>query len=241
MFYKDQIKKENGQNIHTVIEENTVAKKGPWTLKKSMLFLCLAVIFALCVSHLVALHQMQKQVAEKVIRFHVLANSDSSSDQELKLQVRDRVGTYVGAWLETVDSQEEGRQVIQSHLADIEDLARTVIQEQGYDYTVSASLENCYFPIKAYGKAIFPPGEYQALRIVIGQGEGKNWWCVLYPNLCFSGSLYQIDETASTEELQKVLTPEEYKMIMENKEYEISFRLYEVFSLLKNDDGLKKN
>ena len=198
-------------------------------LKKSIILLCLAVAFSLLVTHFISLHQMQQQVADKVIRFHVLANSDSSDDQELKLAVRDQVGVYVGEQLEDVTTLEEGREVIAQHLEEIEDCASQVIKEQGYDYAVSASLENCYFPIKAYGDAIFPPGEYQALRVVIGEGEGKNWWCVLYPNLCFSGSLYQIDEEISTEELQKVLSPQEYKMIMESKEYEVGFRFQEIF------------
>lgn len=204
--------------------------KFHWSLKKCIIFLCLAVIFAVSVSRFVALHQMQQQVAGKVIRFHVLANSNSDADQELKLAVRDSVGTYLGEQLEAAEDVSDGKTIITEHLEDIEACAEAEIARWGYDYPVTASLETCYFPIKAYGKAVFPPGNYQALRVVIGEGDGKNWWCVLYPNLCFSGNLYQIDEDASTEKLQTVLTPEEYKMIMENKEYEISFRIQEVIS-----------
>ncbi|MBQ8663613.1 MAG: stage II sporulation protein R [Eubacterium sp.] len=199
-------------------------------LKKCILFFLLAITFAVLVSRVVSLHQMQQQVADKVIRFHVLANSDSDADQALKLAVRDSVGTYLGEHLASAEDVFDGKAIITEHLDEIEAYAKAEIVRQGYDYPVSASLENCYFPIKAYGKAVFPPGNYQALRVVIGEGEGKNWWCVLYPNLCFSGSLYQIDEKASAEKLQTVLSPEEYKMIMENKEYEISFRIQEVIS-----------
>lgn len=205
-----------------------------WNLKKSIFLLCVAVLFTVSISRMISLHQMQQQVADKVIRFHVLANSDSAKDQELKLAVRDQIGTYVGHQLEGVSDIEESRIIIENHLDEIEDCAAEVIKEQGYNYTVSASLETCRFPLKSYGNAVFPPGEYQALRVVIGEGQGKNWWCVLYPNLCFSGSLYKVDEESSTQELQKVLTPEEYKMIMENKEYEMSFRfqtmLEEIFT-----------
>lgn len=209
-----------------------------WNLKKSIFLLCLAALFTISVSRILSLHQVQQQVADKVIRFHVLAHSDSAKDQELKLAVRDQVGTYVGQQLEGVTNVEESRTIIEEHLEEIEDCAAEVIAEQGYSYTVSARLENCHFPFKSYGNAVFPPGEYQALRVVIGEGKGKNWWCVLYPNLCFSGSLYKVDEEASTRELQKVLTPEEYKMIMENKEYEISFRFQEVLEefFTKMDD-----
>ncbi len=203
--------------------------KSKWTIKNSILFFLLAAVFAIGVCRGVSLYQMQQQVANKVIRFHVLANSDSAADQDLKLAVRDQIGTYLGKQLEHVTDVSEGRKVIEDSLNEIEAYARAEILRQGYDYPVSASLETCYFPTKTYGKATFPSGDYQALRVVIGEGRGKNWWCVLYPNLCFSGSLYQIDDEASTKELQTVLSPEEYKMIMENKEYEIGFRIREVF------------
>ena len=225
--YKNTI---NNNKREAVLHKKTEAVKKlffQWTLKKSVIFFCLAALFTVSVGHFVSFHQMQIQLAEKVIRFHVLANSDSSEDQELKLAVRDRVGTYLGEQLESAADVSEGRDIISAHLEEIEACAREEIASQGYDYPVTASLESCYFPVKAYGKAVFPAGNYQALRIVIGEGEGKNWWCVLYPNLCFSGSLYQIDEDASTEKLRTVLSPEEYKMIMENKEYEIGFRFQE--------------
>lgn len=204
-----------------------------WSVKKCILFVIIAIVFAVMVGQITYLHQLQQQVADKVIRFHVLANSDSSADQELKLAVRDCVGTYLGEQLEGAKDVETGKNRILSYLDEIEDCASDEIAKRGYDYPVSASLETCHFPIKAYGKAVFPPGNYQALRIVIGEGEGKNWWCVLYPNLCFSGSLYSIDEDASTEKLKAVLSPEEYKMLMENKEYEVRFKLYEMIQRLK--------
>lgn len=204
-----------------------------WSVKKCILFVIIAIVFAVMVGQITYLHQLQQQVADKVIRFHVLANSDSSADQELKLAVRDCVGTYLGEQLEGVKDVETGKNRILSYLDEIEDCASDEIAKRGYDYPVSASLETCHFPIKAYGKAVFPPGNYQALRIVIGEGEGKNWWCVLYPNLCFSGSLYSIDEDASTEKLKAVLSPEEYKMLMENKEYEVRFKFYEMIQRLK--------
>lgn len=211
------------------IHKNTIDKekvcKG--SMYKYVLFVLAGLVFSILVVHYVNLHALQQDIAGKVIRFHVLANSDSNQDQTLKLAVRDRVGTYLGEQLEGAADITESRQIISDNLEKIEEVAAEEIQEQGYDYTVSASLEETYFPWKTYGEASFPSGEYQALRVVIGDGEGKNWWCVLYPNLCFSGSLYQIDEENATEKLETVLSPEEYKLIMESKDYEISSRVLE--------------
>lgn len=219
------------------MEENTnkqykANKIQTWTMKKCILFFVIAALFAITASRMAHFHQLQQQVADKVIRFHVLANSDSSKDQALKLAVRDCVGTYLGEQLKDAETLADGKAILAANLEEVEAYAAEEIARWGYDYPVSASLETCYFPIKAYGEAVFPPGNYQALRVVIGEGEGKNWWCVLYPNLCFSGNLYHIDEDASTEKLKTMLSPEEYKMIMENKEYEIGFRIQEVFSEL---------
>ena len=206
-----------------------MCRNKKWNLKRSLLFFLAALVFAVGVGRITAVCQMQTQVADKVLRFHVLANSNAPEDQELKLAVRDQVGTYVGAWLSDSDSLTESHRILESHLKEIETCAQKVILEQGYEYDVTASLETCFFPEKKYGSAVFPAGNYQALRVVIGEGKGKNWWCVLYPNLCFSGNLYQVSEDGAKEELQKVLDPEEYKMIMEKKNYQISFRFLEFF------------
>ncbi len=204
-----------------------------WSIKRSLLFFAAAVVFAIGVGRITTMCHMQMQVADKVLRFHVLANSNSEEDQELKLAVRDQVGTYVGAKLSNSDNLSESCLILENHLNEIEACAKKVILEKGYDYDVSARLETCFFPEKAYGNAVFPAGNYQALRVVIGEGKGKNWWCVLYPNLCFSGNLYQVSEDG-TEKLQKVLAPEEYKLIMENKNYQISFRFQEFFDRIGN-------
>lgn len=192
-----------------------------------LLFLTVAVGWIL---HVGIYSQLQQQLAEKVLRFHVLANSNEEEDQALKLMVRDEIGGYVGGLLAQAETADACRQILTEHLSQIQEKAQAVVDAQGYSYPVTVGMETCYFPLKAYGEAIFPPGKYQALRIVIGEGKGKNWWCVLYPNLCFSGSLYQVDEESGTADLQKVLTPEEYRFLMENKEYEVRFRLLEIFT-----------
>ena len=165
---------------------------------------------------------LQQSISEKILRFHILANSDSGKDQALKLKVRDAVGTYLAEALAEAASLEESTAIVEERITGIEQVAAAVIEEEGYQYSVDASLENCEFPEKTYGEYTFPAGEYQALRLVIGEGGGHNWWCVMYPNICFSGSMYQVDEE-SGEKLQAELTNEEYAAILHNGDYKVRF------------------
>lgn len=118
-----------------------------------------------------------------IIRLHVIANSDSVEDQNLKLKVRDAVIEEVGK-LDSSKSIEESREWLKSHLGDLEKTAEKVIRENGYDYGASAELGVRWIPEKTYGDMYFPAGNYEALNITLGKGEGQNWWCVLFPPLC---------------------------------------------------------
>ena len=133
--------------------------------------------------------RLQQAISDKVLRFHVLANSDSEADQNLKLAVRDAVGSYMQEKLADVENLEECELVVRQSLGEIEEAAAETIAENGYDYDVTAELEHTSFPVKNYGSYTFPAGDYEALRIVIGEGNGHNWWCVMYPNMCFSDSM----------------------------------------------------
>lgn len=179
-----------------------------------------------CVMLLGTIHteMLQKGISGKILRFHVLANSDSGEDQALKLKVRDAVGSYLAEPLEAAESLEESEAIVEANIPEIEQVAAQVVKEEGYDYTVDASLENCMFPEKTYGEYTFPAGEYEALRLVIGEGGGHNWWCVMYPNLCFSGSMYQVDEQ-SGEKLQAELTNEEYAAVLQSGDYKVRFKI----------------
>ena len=192
---------------------------------KQIIGVALAAAFALTAGQAAHVQQMQQEIAGKVIRFHVLANSDSRQDQQLKLEVRDQVGSMMEERLADAEDLEESRRVISESLNDIEECAQNVIWENGFDYGVTASLADSRFPVKEYGNSVFPAGTYEALRVTIGEGQGHNWWCVMYPNLCFSGSMYQVDEENSQEKLKAVLTTEEYKMIMESKDYKVRFQI----------------
>lgn len=122
---------------------------------------------------------------EQIIRFHIKANSDREEDQALKLRIRDEILEEVGGKLEASHSIDESRKIITDNLDKIKKIAEEEIRKEGKDYDVAISLERDYFPTRSYGKMVFPSGEYEALKLTIGEGEGKNWWCVMFPPLCF--------------------------------------------------------
>ena len=145
---------------------------------------------------------IQKGIAEKIIRFHVIANSDSEEDQAVKLKVKEAVVTSMEPMLADADSVDEVRKIIKLHMDEIEQIAQETLIEEGSTDEAKAELTHCYFPVKTYGEYTFPDGEYEALRITIGEGEGKNWWCVMYPRLCFVDSLYSVVPEESKKELK---------------------------------------
>lgn len=189
----------------------------------------IGVVLAFVVIAVIGLHQYKQEqlvesLSQKILRFHVLANSDSQQDQELKLKVRDAIGGYMQQELKEVTNMEESKKIILEDIEKIEQTAKETIAQQGYSYGVEVSLAKVNFPRKIYGSYSFPKGEYQALQVIIGEGKGKNWWCVMYPNMCFQGSMYEVIEEEAEEELRQVLTNEEYKAVMESKDYDIKFK-----------------
>lgn len=130
-----------------------------------------------------------EEIADKLIRFHVIANSDSKEDQELKLKVRDRVIEGLSAKLKDADSLDEARNLLVENVDFVNSVAKDVIIENNYNYDIKTTLSNENFPDKIYGDYVFPQGNYEAFRVIIGEGSGQNWWCVMFPPLCF------VDET----------------------------------------------
>lgn len=169
--------------------------------------------------------KLQAGIAEEIIRFHVRANSDSYEDQQLKLLVKDRVVTYLEPLLAASGSTQESREILENNTDEIRELALQTLQEEGSSYDVSVYFENSYFPMKSYGDITFPPGEYEAFRIDIGESEGKNWWCVLYPPLCFVDTSYGVLPDESKETLKNILTDDEYNAIT-NTRYEYRFKYF---------------
>ncbi len=166
---------------------------------------------------------MQQELAGSVLRFHVLANSDSREDQALKMQVKEAVLSYMEEELPESDSVETTKTWAVSHLAQIEKLAGQLIFEKGYDYSVKAEVTTCKFPEKTYGDITFPPGEYEALRIEIGEAKGQNWWCVLYPNLCFIDAVHAVVPDEGKRELKEVLEEDTYSMVTAKPRFKIGW------------------
>lgn len=233
---------------------------------------------------------LQRGIAEEVLRFHVLANSDSAEDQRVKYLVRDAVLAWIDAEMEaqerisaeteaseepdetqgqrreagTPEKQQDGMtqrkiaegqqdgmteresaeeqqdgmterenelQFLREHLREIGQAADQVLAEQGMDYRAEASVENCYFPERTYGDCTFPAGWYDALRLRLGAARGQNWWCVLYPGLCFSDCLHGVVDGEAQADLRSVLTAEEYESLLRQpKRWKIGFRWFSFFS-----------
>jgi stage II sporulation protein R len=177
---------------------------------------------------------MNASLSDNLIRLHVIANSDSTEDQELKHTVRDAVLEYVRNKVKDSQSADQTRSLIINDISGITDVARQAIAASGYSYDVKASLGSYPFPTKAYGDILLPAGDYQALRVVIGNGGGANWWCVLFPPLCFVDVTHGTVPDEIKEELKKVLTEEEYKLVTSSDEetdipVKIKFKIIEVF------------
>lgn len=138
--------------------------------------------------------QEQKELADSVIRFHVIANSDSQEDQALKLAVRDRVLEKAESLYPEGATLDQAQAALEGHLSTLSAAGRAVVEEQGYDYPVTAVLEDCWFPTKEYEGFALPAGNYTALRVTIGEGKGQNWWCVAFPPLCLGAASETVDQ-----------------------------------------------
>ncbi|MDK2801700.1 MAG: stage sporulation protein [Clostridiales bacterium] len=158
---------------------------------------------------------VQADLAHNLVRFHVIANSDSKEDQQLKLKVRDRIIEEMKEQFDGSENIEATKELIKRQIPRIEEIAKDEIKKWGKDYDVTASLGLYPFPTKVYGDITLPAGKYEALRVVIGDGAGTNWWCVLFPPLCFVDATHGELPASSKQHLKNVLTEDEYKIITE--------------------------
>lgn len=164
-----------------------------------------------------------REISEKVFRLHILANSDSDSDQSLKLKVRDAVLESSGELFESANSKEEAMELVKKNLPLLLDRAEAVIHSEGYDYKVTASVCQVPFDTRYYGDVTMPSGTYDALQIVIGEGKGQNWWCVMYPALCLGSA-------TESEVLSDSLTTSQYSIVTSDGKYVLRFRALEIFN-----------
>lgn len=160
--------------------------------------------------------QIQKNIASNIIRLHVIANSDSDTDQKLKLMVRDEIIGSLQSALSSTNSIAQAKEIITAHQSEIYAAARRVLTAHNSSAPVKVSLESRYFPVKQYGDLIFPAGIYQALCIEIGKAEGRNWWCVLFPSLCFVNETTATVPDDSKAKLKERLSDEEYRALTQD-------------------------
>ncbi len=166
-----------------------------------------------------------RDLSDDVLRVHIVANSDSAADQSLKLAVRDRVVQECAAMFDGCDSKEQARAVTEAHLGEIERIAVDEVRRNGFDYPVTAELDEMYFDTRYYEDFTMPAGRYEALRLRIGAAEGQNWWCVIYPTLCVGA--------ACRDSTQRQLNREENRVIRTDKA-DYRFKIVELFESFLN-------
>lgn len=144
------------------------------------------------------------EIRSDVVRLHILANSDSEFDQQLKLKVRDRILSEMGSAFQSAQSQQEARQIAENSLDSIEKIARDELLKNGVDEPVTASVCNMYFTTREYDTFSLPAGEYEAVRVIIGEGKGQNWWCVMYPPMCVPSAAAEEMDSKEAQEIEEL-------------------------------------
>lgn len=175
-------------------------------------------------------------IANSVFRLHVIANSDSEEDQNLKYKVRDKLLEYMNSICSNCESKEEAMTIVEENKDTFEQIAINTIKEEGYSYSVKINIGNFEFPTKNYGDISLPAGYYDALRVEIGEAKGQNWWCVMFPPLCFVDVSSGVVPEESKELMENNLSEEEFALVSNQSDTEIQFK----FKLLEffEDKGL---
>ncbi len=180
-------------------------------------------------------------MSDNIIRFHVVANSDTDHDQELKTHIRDEVIEYMRPMLKDAKSIEESREVILDNMESIKTLSQQVVEDYGDDYDIHVYLDEANFPTKSYGDIVLPAGEYEACRIIIGEGKGENWWCVMFPPLCYLDVATGVVPVEGKEQLKEELNEEQYNIITsKDAEYQIRFKLIDMIGEMLNPNDYNK-
>lgn len=218
-------KTKNSRHKHSRTNTKSIPKKNI----SPLLLLVVSIIIGLTYTTATAkpntdMQTIQNGISTKIIRFHVIANSDSSEDQELKLKVKEAVVHYTEICLKNSKSIEQSEAILLEESENITAIAKNIINENGYDYEVNVELTDTYFPTKSYGNYTFPPGTYRAFQIKIGEAKGQNWWCVLYPPLCFIDISHGIVNEEAETQLKETLTTEEFNAVSDNCEVKYRFK-----------------
>ena len=194
-------------------------------MKKTLhFFVPIFTVIAVLTSIINPLFNMSEDISEKVFRLHILANSDEEFDQRLKLEVKDEILKDSKEIFKNCKSIQDAVNSANDNIKQLEETALKVIKSRGYNYTIKAYTTKEYFNTRVYDGFTLPAGIYNSLMLEIGQGKGKNWWCVMFPSVCISGC---------TDDFSEVLSDEEIKLIEEDK-YIVRFKVIEIYEKLKN-------
>lgn len=198
---------------------------------KYVLILVLLFISFLLITMSSYANTISQDLSENFFRLHILANSDSDEDQALKLKVRDSIIEYMNSISYSNLSKSEAIELTKNHLSDFQKIAEKVIKDEGFNYSVNLEIGNFYFPTKHYGNISLPAGYYDGLKIEIGEAKGQNWWCSLFPPLCFVDISSGVIDENSEEALKESLSDEEFAIITDNSEtVKFKFKVLEMFS-----------
>lgn len=202
-------------------------------MKKIKIILILIILFTIfiftCAYSYVS--AISDNLYNSIFRLHVIANSDSEEDQNLKYIVRDNLITYINENCKDFSSKDDVVQYANNHIEEIKKIAENTVKQNGFNYHVTIEIGKFDFPTKSYGDISFPSGLYDALRVKIGKSAGKNWWCVMFPPLCFVDTTTGIVSNSSKESLQETLSEENYKVVSdtESTDITIKFKIIEFF------------
>ena len=198
---------------------------------KSVFILFLLFILFLFVTFISYASSVSNDLSDNFFRLHIIANSNSKEDQELKLKIRDAVILYMNTLDYNNLSKEHTINITEENLNNLKRIVEETIKDNGFNYSCNLEIGNYYFPTKYYGNISLPSGYYDALKINIGDAKGKNWWCSLYPPLCFTDVSSGVIDEESQEVLKNSLTDDEYILISKgNENIKLKFKIVELIS-----------
>ena len=198
--------------------------------KNSLIILILFTIFFIINAYSYATN-VSASLTDNIFRLHILANSDSEADQALKLKVRDAIIEYMETLAYDISNKDEVIELSKAHSEDFQKIAENVICQNGYDYAVNIEFVNLYFPTKHYVNISLPEGNYDALKIEIGAANGQNWWCSLFPPLCFVSVSSGVIDKEGEEYLKENLSDEEFAIVSNSSpELEFKFKIIEMIN-----------
>lgn len=196
-------------------------------LAKKLLILCIICMAVMFIVNMLPVHG-EEEIYDTVVRLHVIANSDSDEDQALKLKVRDEILTLTAPILKECTTRDQAEKLLSGAIPQIQKAAEDKVRDEGYYYPINVILDYEQYPTKEYESCTFPEGEYMSLRVIIGDGDGQNWWCCLFPPLCLSAAS---DKQQNEDAFISVgLSSEQYKVITETDtpKYKVRFKVLEV-------------